>query len=90
LQIEVARQLDHVHHRISNVDVAGLEHARGDPHVRVRRGIGTVGGAKQPVVAAHERFGRWVDELDATHLRRCFRTLTDRHDRNRAVGSNHQ
>src|SRR6185295_13617072 len=61
-----------------------------DPHIRVRRRIGAVVDAKQPVVAAHERFGRRVDELDATHLRRCFRTLADRHDRDRAVGSDHE
>src|SRR6185312_175840 len=67
LQIEVARQVDHVDHRAREIDVAGLEHPRGELHRGIRRGGAAACGLEEPATRAHQRVGRGIDQLDAPH-----------------------
>src|SRR6185437_15459696 len=67
LQFEIARQIDHVHHRAREIDVARFEHAGGELHGRIgRRGVRAAGGTLEEAAAlAHQGVGWGIHQLDA-------------------------
>src|SRR6185312_8660454 len=65
LQVEIARQVDHVHHRTGEIDVARFEHPRGELNRGVRGSRAAGRELEEAAALTLQRTGGWVDELDA-------------------------
>src|SRR5690606_26086418 len=87
LHFVAPRQLDHGDEGLGDVDVAVLERAGREPHVRARRGRFAPGQVKQAVGTFREAGGVRVHEPDAVDHRERLRPLPERLHRDRAVGA---